>query len=241
MRNSITFDGTTLTSTLVASNVKRPPSNRSISTKQIPGMDGAVVTGAVSQSSTVSMTLTCFNRDHDSRRDTARWLRSILQTDEPARLAFSDDGGRYYLAMLQKIGETDRIDATSWDVTFSVPDPILYGQDVSATVPSGGSVSIEVGGTYPAALRVTASAAVRGSSGFWGVRLDGGDYMRVALGSDTSRSIDMDSAGATVYVAGDPALMTLDSDWIMLEPGTHTLAMDQGTGAATASWTERWV
>ena len=36
-------------------------------------------------------------------------------------------------------------------------------------------------------------------------------------------------------------MITTDSDWLVLEPGTHTLAIDNGTGAATVTFVERWL
>ena len=86
-----------------------------------------------------------------------------------------------------------------------------------------------------------ANSAVRNSSSLvWGVKVDNADFVHVATGSSSSRKVEIDSEKRICKVANAIALPTLDSDWIVLEPGAHTVAMDNGTGAATLSWVERW-
>jgi hypothetical protein len=118
---------------------------------------------------------------------------------------------------------------------------VAYGAARTVTVPSGGSVEFNVGGTYKTMPRITANAARDSSSLVWGLRLDGGDFVHVATGSNAVKSVLIDCAERICTVAGAVALPTLDSDWLELEPGTHTLAMDNGTGAATVVFTERWL
>jgi hypothetical protein len=90
--------------------------------------------------------------------------------------------------------------------------------------------------------RLVAPSAVRNySTGLWGVRFDGGDFLRVALASSTARAVEIDGSRRTVKVANATDMATLDSSWPKLEPGSHVARMDQGTGAATLTWIERYL
>ena len=126
-------------------------------------------------------------------------------------------------------------------MTFTLVDPVAYGDTQTAALPSGGSVSINVNGTAPTYLNVVAASAVRNiSAQVWGVKVDNADFIHVATGSSSSRKVEIYSEERICKVANALTLPTLDSDWIKLNPGTHTIAMDYGTGAATLSWVERW-
>ena len=131
--------------------------------------------------------------------------------------------------------------ADSVVVNFQLVEAAAYGDTVTKTVPSGGSLTFTVGGTYPTKPRITASASRDGSSQVWGLRLDSGDFLHVATGSASPRNIVLDCESRTLTIAGAVALPTLDSDWFELPPGTHTLTMDKGTGAATVTYRERWL
>jgi hypothetical protein len=143
---------------------------------------------------------------------------------------------------------TDNVQAplvppVEFSVEFVCHDPVAYGDEHSVTIPSGGSVEFEVGGTLPAVgIGVVAASAVRNSSsGVWGVRFDEGDFMHVALPSSSSRKVEIDADNRTVKVANATDMITLDSSWPKLEPGSHVARMDQGTGAATLTWIERYL
>ena len=129
-------------------------------------------------------------------------------------------------------------------MTFIAIEPAAYGETRTATVPSGGSVTITVNGTYPTRPTFYASAAVRdSSSSVWGIRHGGGNYIHIPTGSGASRRVDIDCAKrvATITASRTVVLPTLDSDWIELNPGQNTLSNDKGTGACTGTWVERWL
>ena len=131
--------------------------------------------------------------------------------------------------------------ADSVVVSFRLLEAAAYGDTVTKTVPSGGSLTFTVDGTYPTKPTITANAARDGSSQVWGLRLDNGDFLHVATGSESARDVVLDCENRTLTVQGAVALPTLDSDWFELAPGTHTLTMDKGTGAATVTYKERWL
>lgn len=208
----------------------------------IPGRDGAALLGADFEPLDITAKLRVAAQGIEPAAVQEAWraIAPYLRRTEPCRLSFGT--GYDYMALV--VGATD-IEQLSYsgtvEVTFRCFDPIAYGEDRTAIVPSGGSKSITVGGTYKTYAKVVADAVRDSSTGLWGLRIDNGDYLRVATGSASSRRIVADSEKRTLTIAGSSALPTLDSDWIVLTPGTHTVQNDLGTGAATLTWTERWV
>ena len=178
----------------------------------------------------------------ESPREALSDLCAWLDVDEPKRLAISSDHGLWRLAVpsgAPQIGDTEWEDKVS--VTFAQPDPILYGIKREVTVPSGGTLRFAVGGDYPTKPTISSDAAVRDSTLLqWGVRLDDGELMRVAVPVSTTSTVKMDCAARTCQVNGATTIPTVNSDWFELKPGTHSIRNDMGTGACVVNWYERW-
>lgn len=168
-------------------------------------------------------------------------VAALLRSDGPAPLSLAP--GIYRLAVLQ--GATDlefNTYSAHANLTFLCPDPVAYGNERSVTVPSGGSATFAVGGTYPTKPAISAAQAVRdGSALVWGLRLDDADQLQVATGSASAKPVALDCQARTCTVDGSVALPTLASDWFELSPGTHTIANNKGSGACTVTFRERWV
>ena len=236
-RTTVTFDGHDLTADYIASNLGVALLPRSLGSVDVPGRDGSLYTGARLASRTISMTLTVKEATPAARQAAARRLAAILAVDEPRPLAISHDGGLYWMAMPSSDGNGRRLlGATSFEVSFTAFEPAMYGAQDTATVPSGGSLTFEVGGTYPTMPRITANAAPSG--GVWRLTLEDGSYVSVAIPG--TRAIVCDCAERVLTVAGDVWPLVPDADWLVLTPGEHTLTMT-GTGAATLTWDERWL
>lgn len=238
-----TYDGVNLEDYVEVVAVEMPPIPRaSADLREVSGMDGAAYFGNVLEPLEIAVTARLSTDVIDERDIQREWARlaSMLRKDSPRPLKLTED--RYWNAVFT--GQNN-LDFTTYSataqLTFTCPDPISYGVPESVTVPSGGSVEFEVGGTYPTMPRIEVSAVRDTSSGLWGVRLDDGDFLHVATGANAARKVKLDCADRTCIVNGNVALPTLDSDWLVLEPGTHTLANDLGTGAATVTWIERWL
>lgn len=238
---SVKFDGHALDDYFSISELVRGKPPAKVETVAVPGRNGLVVTGRTFDAMTVSMTLTAWGYDRQRMRDAFTELWRWLDVDEPRRLEFGDDSGRYYLAIPSDGGDVaEWINAGSASVQFLIPDPIMYGTKRSVTIPSGGVANIYVGGTYPTLLAISAAAAVR-SGTLWGIRLDDGKYSNVTIPTANATAVIIDAETREVLVGGVPSMITLSSDWLELEPGEHKLEMTQGTGAATATWVERWL
>ena len=209
--------------------------------RDISGRNGSAFVGMTYGVATVAFTIAALG-DASERRAAFSTLGQWLMVDEPKALYLPDTPDRYYLAVPNgALDLTRAIRGEYAQLTFTLVDPVAYGSSKTASLPSGGSVSITVNGTAPTYLNVVANSAVRNSSSLvWGVRVDGVDYVHVATGSSSSRKVEIYSQDRICKLANALILPTLDSDWLVLAPGTHTLNMDNGTGAATLSWIERW-
>ena len=239
-RTRVVFDGHVLTDYFLVGNPELPMPSPTASMRDVAGMDGAVPDGQRLQQVELAVTVSAWEDSRSDRRALMSMLWQWLRVDEPKPLQIGDEP--YWLAIPSGGGDMEHFaNADAVEVRFVAADPVRYGATRSAAIPSGGSVSIHVGGNYPTRPRITAAAAVRASNGLWGIRLDDGDYSNVAIPTSSASAVVIDASTREVRIAGAPAMITLASDWLELEPGEHTLAMTQGTGAAVIEWTERWL
>lgn len=210
-------------------------------TREISGRNGAAFVGMKYGAATVAFSLAVLG-DAETRRVALSTLGQWLKVDEPKPLYLPDTPDRYYLAVPDGALDMTRcIDAETTVITFKLTDPVAYGATQTAALPSGGSVTVNIGGTAPTCVDVVADSAYRDSSALvWGVMVDDADYAHVATGSDSARKVEIYSDDRVCKVQNAVSMITLDSDWLILEPGTHTIEMQYGTGAATLSWSERW-
>jgi predicted phage tail component-like protein len=212
----------------------------SIGSQEVAGRDGTVYTGRQVTARTVTVTLTIIGRTLAERRAAERELASILSVDEPKPLQLSVDNGLYYMAMPSSDSEgAIYSNASSFDVEFVVHDPAMLGLSQTVSVPSGGSATFYVGGTYRTPVTVAVTGASNGSSGGWKLTDEHGDYLLVVLSSSGS-TIAADCESRVLKVNGVTALLPPEADWLVLEPGQHTLTMN-GSGTAQVTFTERWL
>lgn len=210
--------------------------------EDVSGRDGSVFMGGKLNGGTITVPLTIVDKDMEKRRSTLSNLYMILDVDEPKLLVMPEVPDLAYKAIPQNaVKESRYIDGDTVTVTFQLTEAAAYGNTVTLTVPSGGSVTFNVDGTYPTKPTITANAVRNSSSLVWGLRLDDGDFLHVQTGAAAARSIVLDCENRTLTVQGAVALPTLDSDWFALTPGEHTITMDNGTGAATITYQERWL
>lgn len=238
---SVVFDGVVLTDRWTVLST-RGVASQNVQTVEVPGRDGCTARGMTYGCPPVVLVFIVDPTDRAGVLEARRELTALLSVREPKRLEFGCDDGLYYMAMPSgDVNWTQFVHTGKLEVPFLVPSPAMYGAVREAVVPSGGSVTVEVGGTYPTAPKLAADAAVRGSGNVWGVRLDDGDFVHVATGNSSARRVYVDCEARTANVNGSATVPTLDSDWLELVPGEHVLRNDQGTGACTVTWQERWL
>lgn len=241
-RTQVWFNNVELTDSFYVSDLRQSLLPKNVVTSDVPGKDGSLFLGARLATRSIKLTLTVRDRTASGLQEAARELAAILNVSEPKPLKLSIDGGLYYMAVpnAQTDGTRSR-HAVRYDVEFLAADPVAYGEVKTKTVPSGGSVTFEVDGTYPTLPVITASAAANGSGGYWRITREDGAYVQATIPSGvTSAPVVVDCAGRVLRVNSNVVVLPLEADWLVLEPGEHTLTMT-GTGAATVEWTERWV
>jgi predicted phage tail component-like protein len=237
------FDGVDYSSLIDVASIEMPAlPTAAADLRTATGRDGALLAGNPLEPMTIKVKARLAVDSIDPRDIQRAWalVAAGMRTDGPRQLNLTSDV--YRMAVLTDAVPLDYASYSAIaELTFVCPDPVAYGDERTVTVPSGGSATFEVGGTYPAMPAIAASAVRDGSSHVWGIRLDDGDFVHVATGSASARNVAVDCAKRTCTVQGTPSMITTDSDWLVLEPGTHTLAMDNGTGAATVTFVERWL
>ena len=239
MSDTVTFNAHDLSTYFTIGEVTRSLASWEPNSVDVPGRSGAVVTGTRETPIDVTVTLWTTATSQSGRRDALRTLASWLAVDEPKALVLGDEGGLWRMALPADAADvTQNLDADSVALTFRCFDPVLYGQQATQTIPSGGSATFTVGGTAPTWPTVTASAALEGSSGYWRLTLDGGVHLDADTGS-SAVAVSADCAKRVLLVDGLVQMLQPNADWLRLTPGTHTVAMN-GTGAATLTWRERW-
>lgn len=235
----VTFDGHTLNDLFYVGNVDVGLPEISNDFTDRTG-DGSIHRGMRLGGVTIVVPLVAKPRGMERARTSIAELMGWLDVDEPRKLSLSADDGLWRMAVPNAVSMADAEWGDRLTVEFRQPDPALYGKSRSVTVPSGGSVTFHVGGTYPTKPTVSGTVTRDGTTHLWGIRLDGGDFVRASVPTSSATAVAIDCDARTCAVGGATTIPTLDSDWLELKPGTHTLQNDQGTGACTVTWHERW-
>ena len=178
----------------------------------------------------------------ETAREALSDLCAWLDVDGPRKLALSSDHGLWRKCVPNG---APTIDDNDWDDKLTVHlvqvDPILYGIWREVTVPSGGTLRFVVGGDHPTKPTVVGSSVTRdATTSQWGVRLDGGDVLRVKLDTDSASTVSIDCDARTCEVNGESTIPTLDSDWLTLTCGMHEVTCELGGGGCVIGWYERW-
>lgn len=247
-RTAVTFDGHDLTQRFGVGGLQRPLMPREGEYVSVPGADGALFVGVTDATRTVRLTLTYLDADPAERMEAFRELASWLHVDSPRALAISEDGGLWYKAMPNAQADGARaLNADSFVVEFTC-DSCLYGDEASedVTLSSGGTATIEVGGTLPTPMLLSGEVT---ASGVWAISLDGAAQYtgtQGAEGAPETLYYEIDAETRVAKVGQDEtaaleafALAPTDR-WMWLAPGTHTLAATGCSATLTVGYVERW-
>lgn len=233
----VVYDGVCLTDRYDVVSLRRPPSPQ-VSTETIGGRDGVVVTDSSLKPPEISMTIV-------SRGGSVKRFRheiaAIFAEKGPKALQFSGDDGLYYVVHPSSIEWSGHATFGSARIEFTVPDVFMYGAKRSAVVDSGTVSSFSVGGNVPTRPTIEGSVRRSASTGRVGIVLDDAEFVHLRIDTPNQVEAYVDCDRRYASVNDITKLPTLDSDWLSLDAGMHTMRMDEGTGTVTVSWTERWV
>lgn len=202
----------------------------------VSGRDGDALRGVRLTQPEVSVLLVARFSGMQLRRRLVRELSPRLLSKEFQRLAFASDEGLYYKAVLAERPDlSEFVNAGTLRLKFLVDGSAMYGKTRTKSMTT--TTTIEVGGTYPTPLKISGTASP--SNGHLSVSMDGMDFVKVPMSG--SATVEIDCGRRTCKVAGVTKQVTLDSDWLVPDAGSHTLAFASGSGTLTVEWTERWL
>ena len=212
---------------------------------EAPSAMGALFGGTQPNPVTITMELYTFAKTRDERQEALRTLSGWLAVDEPKMLQLGDEGGRYRMAVpTDEMPIEAFLNAESVSVSFVCPDPRLYGEEHTVTVPANGSVTFLVGGTAPTMPTVSANVGTSAVGEQWRLALEDGTYLLYESASDAASSMPMtyDCANRIVTRGRNVVMLPPQADWLTFSPGEHTLAMtgDATSGDATVTYREMW-
>lgn len=203
----------------------------------VPGRAGSLFAATRRTPAVITFDVYAMDETREGRQASMRQLAAWLSVDSPRQLVLGDEGGLRRMAIPtgESVAEA-LLNADHAEVTFTCPDPRLWGEHGTATVST--TATVTVGGTAPTAPTIRATAAQAGDGGFWRLVDETGAGVYVELGSGT-HAIDADCAARTLAVDGATVALPPAFDWPSWAAGEHTLTLT-GTGAATVEWDERW-
>lgn len=236
------YAGHRLDQLFIASNLKVKLPQPTPDLRTVSGRDGQAVQGATLGVGTISVELSKTTGTDAERRAAYSQLWAWLNIKSPQPLRLGSTSDPYYLVMPSSGGDVTRyIKAETVTAEFTIIEPARFGATRTASLSGSTAQNITVAGTYPTWLKIESTNATRNASGLWGVQVDNQDYVCVALPTAAASVVTIDSAEHLAEVDGAAIMITLDSDWLRLEPGTHSVKINKGSGSATISWVERWL
>lgn len=212
---TVTFDNHDLTADFIIGELTREYLMKEVEQIAVPGRDGAMFASAFLTPVKISMTVTYASNDPSERSDALRNLAGILNVYSPKKLAISDDGGKYYLAVPSGGDITRFVGAESFQLTFTALDPAMYGAARSATVPSGGSAEITVGGNYKTMPSIEGMVTVDSETALWTMGFDGEPFSIQKAGTSTKGG-----SGTSIEVGDALALTSLTVHGESVQEGT---------------------
>lgn len=223
--------------------VSCPPPKVDTEFEDVPGLDGYMHMGTRILPRPISVKM-FYDGSIDERSELMRIMMPALLSSEPVKVELGRDNGWYRMCVPSgDIDSHEFVTSGQIVISFQPLHSAMFGDEITVYLPSGGSVSFDVGGNYKTYPKITANAYRNTSSHVWGVRLDDGDYVHVDTGVNAYRSTEIDCMNRVCKLSNSVVNPTLDSDWLELSPGRHTIRMDNGIsdGSAKISWVERWI
>ena len=240
---TVTFNAANITRDYIVMNVQRPFAVRTHQLVNVPGRNGAVLGNSTFDVVEITMDIGLAGDSRANRATELRDLAAILNTDSPVQLSFSDDAGKYYLAMGSGGNQTMYINADRIEgVTFTCPDPIMFGASRTESF-SGGSATISTLGNMPCDVSLQFSTVSGNSDNLFIVQDDTtGFQIEVPIPSGTTPTVSIDCKTRSVLVGGVSAVPTIASDWFEgFTAGSRTFSIFGGSGTGTITVQDRWV
>lgn len=233
---NIAFDGNDLSQYILVTDVARQiMPKRRITQTQVPGMDGALVSGVELDPVEVIVSGCILRHTMEGVSRARRELAKALSSKVPAPLCLPDEAGTYLMALYEGGAEPlGLVHAPDVELAFLCADPVAYGQARKQQV--SGTSYVDAGGTYPASPVVTVKPP---AGSYWQITdVDTGEYVRVDASFTGSQTVVMDFASGRCTINGADHRVDISSDFFRLDGVTRVKV---SAGTATLEWNERWV
>lgn len=205
-------------------------------------VNGSVFTGMKYGMSTVSFTIAATGTVSE-RHQKFSTLGAWLYVDSPKMLILPDTPDRYYHAVSQGALDVQRcFDGDYATLTFELTESMAYAISEESTPSENGKATFTIGGTAPTYVRVSSSEATPDEyESLWGVIADltTSSYGPDVNGKISGQTVIIDSENRTFY-NGYYTQPNLESDWLLLTPGKHTVTRNFGGGEFRVWWRNRW-
>lgn len=242
----VIFDGHDLSQLFYVEHAERTLAEWDANLIEASSAIGSLFGGTSARPVNVQLVLTALDDTRDGRQEALRTLAGWLAVDSPRLLQMADEGGRYRMAVPTGNAPIDPyMDGDSVSVSFACPDPRLFGEERTVTVPSKGNVTFLVDGTAPTMPTVSVVMAAGADGQQWRLALEDGSYLLYEpnySGAIATEGVTFDCAARLLTVDGYARMLPPTADWLTLSPGEHTLTMtsDAQTGDATVTYREMW-
>lgn len=238
----VVYNGVDLAERFIVIGVERPLPTPTPSMQLVHGGNRNFFKGMDFVPPTLSFRLVTKELDRLRRRDEIHWLASVLLVDEPVKVQFSSDDGKWYKAVpTGDLAFHEYVKSGYLDVSLVCEQAAMYGTERKVSS-NNGAVTFIVEGNTPTTLLIEAPSAVRESNSDYrfGYTMDNGMVQYVEIDTNYNNVI-MDGEKRRTTVNGTIRQLTLQSDWFEVQPGTHTISRTLGSGEFTVSWNERWL
>lgn len=240
---TVTFNSSTLTASYIVTNVQRPFAVRKHDLVTVPARNGAVLGNSRFEVAEIVMDIVLAGDTRKNRADKMRVLASVLNNPSPVQLSFSDDDGKYYLAMgsggnIRRYINADYIEG----VTFTCADPIMFGASREQSF-VGGSATINTLGNMPCDVSFDFTTVTGGVGDIISITETlTGKKLQIPIENGTTPAVKIDCRARTVLVGGNSAVPTLASDWFEgWTNGSHAFSIDVGSVTGKIKVQDRWV
>jgi len=182
-----------------------------------------------------------------TRSELLHRMRQIAALFNPANgvqpLVFDSEPAKtYYARVNSNVDLQSILTYGTFDLVFIAPDPFAYGQEITASVNDGDSITLTNAGTWSTPLTITMQASGQDvvdpavTVGSKQIKYTG----TLAVGS----TLTIETDKMTAVLDGQNALANITGEFMMLQPGDSQATPSKtsgGTLTVTFAWKPRWL
>lgn len=232
------FNDNHLCECFIVNDIRRhilPPQDLTL--KRIPGRRGARFIKKRHGVGTIEVDITVIDHDATDYRTRIRHIASLLDTEKPEKLIFTDEPDKFYMAILDGDTDLDEIMMIGeGTLKFTCPDPIAYGKLIKTPIISSGKLYNN--GTYPSSGIITIKIT-RDVTNLKVTLQNTGEFIFIEDSLKTGDIVEINLEDEYVKKNGNLIKVHLESDFFDLPIGEFNLTTSSGT--MEIEFRERWL